>query len=271
MNAGVVVVGTANRDAVARVERLPVQGETVLATEFGWFPGGKGANQAVAAARHGARVALVARVGDDENGRVLRDGLRDNGVDTTHVMVTPGVVTGVALINVDAAGANTIVAAGLANLHLTPTDVDAAAAVIEAAGAVVTQLETPMETVARALQLARAAGAVTVLNAAPARRVDDAVLDLVDVVVANELEAAMVPRTGRVVVETRGERGVVVHDRRGTTGYPSVAVEAVDATGAGDAFCGALVAALARGATVHDAIPAALEAGADAVTRRGAQ
>jgi ribokinase len=265
----VVVVGSLNMDAITRVDRLPGVGETVLAGGLAWTPGGKGANQAVAAARLGASVALVGRIGDDDGGHALVACLDGEGVDTTAVRVTTGTPTGVALITVDGSGANTIVVAPSANAALTPADVDAAASLIERAAVVLAQLEIPLETATRALELARASGATTVLNPSPAQVLDDELLGLVDVLVANEHEAGVVGAASAcgAVVTTMGERGAVIAEG---ASYPSHRVDAVDTTGAGDAFCGALAAQLAAGRALGDAVRTAVAAGALAVTRPGA-
>lgn len=267
----VVVVGSANMDAVARVDRLPAAGETVVGTELAWVPGGKGANQAVAAARQGATTAFVGRVGDDEAGRTLVAALVAEGVDVRALKAAAGSSTGVAMIAVNRAGENTIVVAPSANLALSTDDVDAARSLVDAASVVVAQLEIPLPTVVRAFELARAAGATTVLNPSPVRELDRAVLDLVDVLVANEHEArALGDPPCPVVVITRGERGGVVIQGGVTTPFASVAVAAVDSTAAGDAFCGALAARMDAGRPVDEAVQWAAAAGALAVTVPGA-
>lgn len=268
----VVVVGSLNMDAVASVDRLPGAGETVLAGGFDWVPGGKGANQAVAAARQGAAVAMVGRVGADDNGRLLRARLAADGVDVAAVSADPGPPTGLALIAVDPAGANTIVVFPGANGTLGPEDVDAAAALIEGAAVVVCQLEIPRPAVVRAFELARAAGRITILNPSPVRALDAGLLGLVDVLVANEHEASGVGDTSpcRVVVTTLGQRGAAFTEAGRTITTPSPKVVAVDSTGAGDAFCGALAAGLARGRPLAEVVGGAVAAGALAVTRPGA-
>ena len=266
----VLVVGSLNLDAVVRVERLPTPGETVLGSGLAWLPGGKGANQAVAAARQGVATALIGRVGDDEAGRSLTARLAAEGVDTSGVLATPDDATGVALISVDRAGANTIVVAPSANGSLAPADVDGAA--VGRATVLVAQLETPVDTVRHAFELARRAGVTTVLNPSPVEGVDAALLDLVDVLVANEHEAGElgVGLPCRAVVVTRGAGGAVVSEDGDQVVVPSYPVDAVDTTGAGDAFCGTLAARLAAGRSLLDAVGAAVAAGALAVTRPGA-
>jgi ribokinase len=268
----VVVVGSVNMDAVARVQRLPAPGETVGDAELSWFPGGKGANQAVAAARQGAPTAFVGCVGNDDAGRSLAAGLAAGGVDTSGVHVAHDVSTGLAMIAVDVNGANTIVVAPGSNQALTPAHIDGAAVLTDAA-VVVCQLEVPMPTVVRALQRGREAGAITILNPSPSRRLDSGLLSLVDVLVANEHEAAELGESlpCRAVVVTMGERGAELTEAGTVRSYPSVAVRVVDTTAAGDAFCGTLAAAVAAGHSLHDAVTKAVAAGALAVTRAGAQ
>ena len=266
----IVVVGSVNMDAIVRVPRLPGTGETVLGDTLEWLPGGKGANQAVAAARLGAPTALVARVGDDDAGKTLRDVLHHDGVDVRSVKVTAEAGTGVALITVAPDGDNTIVVAPLANRRLAPADVDAG--LVASASVVLCQLEVPADTVRRAFELARGAGVTTVLNPSPVEALDRPLLELTDVLVANEHEDAVIadPRPCPAVVVTRGAAGATVTFDGQSTDIPSPSVDAVDTTGAGDAFCGALVAGLARGLDVAAAARPAVAAGAITVTRPGA-
>ncbi|MEY2478570.1 MAG: ribokinase [Actinomycetota bacterium] len=268
----VVVVGSVNMDAVARVDRLPAPGETIGGAELAWFPGGKGANQAVAAARQGASAAFVGRVGDDDAGRSLVAGLAAEGVDVSAVGIASHAPTGLAMIAVDATGANTIVVAPGSNQALTPSDVDAAA-VLDDAAVVVCQLEIPMPAVVRALERGRDAGAVTILNPSPWRPIDPSLLGLVDVIVANEHEAALLGEelSCPTIIVTMGARGAELTEGGVRTTFPSVEVHAVDTTAAGDAFCGTLAAAVAAGRTLPDAVTTAVVAGAIAVTRAGAQ
>ena len=271
----VVVVGSANMDATVRVDRLPDAGETVLGNDLVWAPGGKGANQAVAATRMGATAALVARVGDDATGTDLRATLAGEGVDVNHVVVSAGVPTGVALITVDANGDNTIVVAPLANSELSVADVEAAASTIAGANVLVCQLETPLPTVVGTLELARTAGVATMLNASPAQAVDASVLGLVDVLVVNQHEAETLrdvlhPVPCRALIVTLGAAGAVVVEDGRRTELASHPVTALDTTGAGDAFCGALAAGIAAGQGVTEAASTAVAAGALAVTCVGA-
>jgi ribokinase len=284
----VVVVGSLNTDYVVRVDHLPAEGETVTGDNYLVAAGGKGLNQAVAAARQGASVAFVGCVGGDAAGRALLTLLIDEGIDVSHVRVVPDSATGVALITVASGGANTIVVAPLANECLSPADIAAARSLISGAAVVLAQLEVPLAAVSAALAHARAAGVVTVLNPAPASGPLPAdLLGAVDILIPNETEAAALTgvaggeeaavallRSGvPQVIVTVGGDGAVVAGETGETGVRREApfpVRAVDSTGAGDAFCGALVAALAGGSPLSVACRRASAAGALATTVAGA-
>lgn len=282
----VVVVGSANADLVVGVERRPAAGETVLGSDLAVHPGGKGGNQAVAAARLGSTVALVGRVGDDAHGRFLLDAQRAAGVDTRAVRVG-GAPTGVALIVVGPRGDNSIVVSPGANALLSAQDVRASRDLLSAARVVSLQLEIPLETVAEAVAVA-APGTRVMLNASPSAPLPAPVLAACDPLVLNEHEAlemlggatedtpeawctALLERGPRSVVVTLGARGAVAADPSGVVRVPGIPVVAVDTTGAGDAFTGALASRLARGDTLAQAVGFAVRVGAAAVTRAGAQ
>ncbi|MEW2317112.1 ribokinase [Streptomyces bauhiniae] len=280
-----LVVGSANADLVVGVERRPGAGETVLGGDLAVHPGGKGANQAVAAARLGARTALLARVGDDGHGKLLRDSLRSAGVDTSAVL-TGGAPTGVALITVDPSGDNSIVVSPGANARLTEGDVRAE--VLGAARVVSAQLEIPPATVAAVVR-ALPESTRFVLNPSPPRPLPAEVLAACDPLVVNEHEARVLLGDGetgddpagwarrllalgpRSVVVTLGAKGALVCDASGVRAVRSVAVDAVDTTGAGDAFTAALAWRLGAGEELSVAAAYAARVGAAAVTRRGAQ
>ncbi|MEU3523423.1 ribokinase [Streptomyces sp. NPDC038707] len=282
-----LVVGSANADLVIGVERRPAAGETVLGGDLAVHPGGKGANQAVAAARLEARTALLARVGDDGHGRLLLDSLRAAGVDTVGVLVG-GAPTGVALITVDPSGDNSIVVSPGANGRLRPEDVRTATSLFHASRVVSAQLEIPLETVVEVVRNL-APGSRFVLNPSPPRELPVEVLAACDPLIVNEHEARVILGDARVgddpadwarlllakgprsVVVTLGARGALVCDGSGTALVPSVKVDAVDTTGAGDAFTAALAWRLGAGAGLAEAAAYAARVGAAAVTRRGAQ
>lgn len=286
----ICVVGSINMDLVVRTPVLPAPGQTILGGPFNVFPGGKGANQAVAAARAGGRVAMVGCVGADANGATLRAGLSDEGIDASSVRTRVDAASGVALIAVDPAGQNTIIVAPGANATLTVADVEQAAAAIRESAVLLLQLEIPLPAVVAAAGIARAAGARVVLNPAPAAPLDDSVLALVDVLVPNETEAATLTglrpddwesagRTARAlqgrgprsVVMTLGSRGALLLDEDRLARQQPFAVTAVDATAAGDAFVGALAVALAEGRSLGESVRRGAAAGALAATVAGAQ
>ncbi len=288
MSGSVCVVGSINMDLVVRTPRLPAPGETILGGPFETFPGGKGANQAVAASRMGARVSMVGRIGADDYGQSMRAMFVREGVDATAIRATAGTATGVGVIIVDErAGENTIVVAPGANARLTPEDVESVAGIVRSAAVLLVQLETPFETVEAAIRIARGAGRRVVLNAAPAGVVPEAMLRQVDLLVTNRGEAAMLTggeaeddpltlardalRLGpAAVVVTAGPDGACLATRDTSLRVPSIPVRAVDSTAAGDAFCGAVAAWLASGRSVEEAVRAGCVAGALAATRAGA-
>jgi ribokinase len=288
MGGTVCVIGSANMDLVVRAPRLPGPGETVAGGEFQTFPGGKGANQAVAAARMGARVSMVGRVGSDVYGADLRKILGREGVDLTALRTAAGVATGVALITVETgSGENTIVVAGGANRRVSAEDVLGVAGLIRSADVLLVQLEVPVEAVHKAAEVAGDAGRRVVLNAAPAERLPSSLLSILDVLVVNQTEGAVVAGEGapsepealaRALLElgpgaaivTLGAEGAVVAEASGVRRVPSVVVEAVDTVGAGDAFCGALAAMLAEGRSPAEAARVGCVAGALAASAHGA-
>ncbi|MGZ4632714.1 MAG: PfkB family carbohydrate kinase, partial [Actinomycetes bacterium] len=242
----VVVVGSLNVDVVVTVPSHPRPGETVLATSLRRLPGGKGANQAVAAARAGAVVRLVGCVGDDADGADYVDRLAAQGVDTSTVRRVVGVPTGTALVTVDDAGENSIVVAPGANARVTADDVRAV--VLAPGDVVLVQLEVPLDVVAAAARHATAHAARLVLNLAPFAELPAAVLGAADPVVANEHEAAQLRATPGSLAVTLGARGARWQRGGEVSEVPAPAVDAVDTTGAGDVFAGTLAAAIAAGA-----------------------
>ncbi|HUV38176.1 MAG TPA: ribokinase [Planctomycetota bacterium] len=284
----IVVVGSSNTDMVIRSARLPGPGETVLGGEFLLAAGGKGANQAVSAARAGARVTLLACVGDDVFGRQALAGFEKEGIDTAHVRVIEGAASGIALIMVGRDGENIISVASGANMLLSVEDVENARDAIEAADGLLCQLETPVETVKRALGIAREAGVLTVLNPAPARQLPPELLALVDVLTPNRTElfglvgadpsgdvrtaARKIRETGiRDVVVTLGSDGALIVSDDVEEAVSAFEVNAVDAVAAGDVFSGTLTVALTEGKPLRDASRFACAASAISVTRPGAR
>jgi ribokinase len=269
MTGRVVVLGSLNADHSTRVERFPAVGETVTASGYRFGLGGKGFNQAVTAARQGADVVMVGCVGDDREGDLLLEALTEEGIDLGYVRCHAGRPTGRAHIVVDRDGANSIVVVPGAN-----AGVSFPSAALEGATLLLAQLECPLDVVAAALAAAHRAGVSTMLNPAPARELTTELLALVDYLVPNELEAEQLGRVSYrgTAILTSGERGALVllpgreHQRVGAFKVP-----VVDTTGAGDAFCGCLAAALAAGRSLPDAIRRASAAGAHAVTIAGAR
>jgi ribokinase len=284
----VLVVGSINMDQIFRLDHLPRPGETMLAGDVLTVPGGKGANQAVAAARMAGQVRMVGRLGDDPFGRSLRAALIADGVDVAAIREDAVAATGVALILLAEGRDNSIIVASGANMRVAPADLDAVD--WAAVGVLLVQLEIPFETVAAAMRRARATGATVILDPAPSRGCPAELLALADILTPNETEAsdlAGLPITDapsamaaarrlrsserqRVIVKLGGQ-GLVLCDAAGCRRLPAIPVPVVDTTAAGDAFCGALAARLASGAIFDDALHHAIAAGALAVTVLGAQ
>jgi ribokinase len=285
----VFVAGSINMDVVARATRFPKAGETVQGNEVHFFPGGKGANQAIAAAKLGARTALIGRLGRDAFGRRLKDFLARQGVDLRHVTVTAKAHTGTAVITVADAD-NTIVVVPGANALVDQSDVTVP--VVEKGDVLVSQFEIPAVTVAAFFARGRAAGATTILNPAPMVAFDRGLLDLADIVVLNETElaaltgvdveagdedakfirlaASLRPRKDQIVCVTLGSRGAIAVVQDEPIVIPGRVVTAVDTTGAGDCFVGALAAQLAGGAHIRGALDYANAAASICVQRMGA-
>ena len=281
----IVVVGSANTDMVVKTERIPGPGETVIGGEFMMAAGGKGANQAVAAARLGAQVTFVGRLGSDVFGDQAIAGYEAQGIDTRYVVRDEHVASGVALIFVDARGENSIAVASGANARLTPVDVEHAKEAIASADVLLVQLEVPIDAVRRAIELAHRAGVCVILNPAPAKEIASDLLARVSIATPNEHEirvvvgesdqekaiARMLEAGTETVLVTLGPRGVLWAAQAGRQSVPAFQVEAVDTTAAGDAFNGGLARALGRGLEMAQAIRYANAVAAISVTRMGAQ
>lgn len=268
----VVVIGSLNLDLVARCTRLPGPGETVLGTDFTQVPGGKGLNQAVAAARSGATVALVGAVGDDDAGRLLRQVMLDEGIDDRWLHVVSDTPTGRALIAVDDRAENSIVVIPGANAWD-----DSTAPPPPEGRVVLAQLEVPVGRVERAFEAARSTGSITVLNPAPVRELDRTLLEACDYLIPNEHEAdqlggfdGLLASGVSTIVVTQGAAGATTLTSEESTPHATFVVQPIDTTGAGDAFCGALSARLASGDRHGAAVRFAMAAGALATTKQGA-
>jgi ribokinase len=288
----IVIVGSLNMDLVVRLPVIPPPGETHLGGTFRSVSGGKGANQAVAAARLGAQVTMIGCTGADTFGASMREGLLREGIDITHVREAADEASGVALIEVDAQGRNSIAVAPGANFALTAEDVEAAMAAIGAFDALVMPLETPIETIEAGARIASERGSLVILNPAPARELSDELLRMVDVLVPNEFElgsitgmpcqseaelrvagAALQQRGPGSVIVTMGARGALVLGGKTNLSelVPTFAVDAVDSTAAGDCFVGALAVGMCKSMGLRDAAEYAVAAAAISVTRFGAQ
>jgi ribokinase len=286
VNGNILVVGSLNMDLVVSVTRHPHIGETILGNKFAAIPGGKGANQAVAAARMGGHVSMIGCVGGDGFGIEMLAVAAQDHVDTAHITVLPQEKTGIALITVDEQGRNTIVVASGANASLAPHLLDTAKAAFSTAKVLVTQLESPLETVSAAIALAAQQGIQVILNPAPALPLEATLLAKVDYLIPNEREALQIAGTEtleaaidklqalrvRNLIITLGDQGALVVSTNGErTHIPAYPVKAIDTVAAGDAFVGAFAAALADGLNIEAAARLGNAAAAISVTRPGAQ
>jgi ribokinase len=290
MGAKIAVVGSLNMDLVVRAPHMPIPGETVIGSDFRTIPGGKGANQAVAAARLEAEVTMIGRVGDDDFGPAQLRNLGELGIDTTHVIVDSEAATGIALITLDASGQNSIVLAPGANMRLREEDISAARCAIVQSDVLVLQLESPLEVVVYAIDMAHAEGVKVILNPAPAQPVPKETLAKLDYLIPNESETALL--TGievaginsakeaaerlrgegvGTVILTLGDRGAYLASAEESVHVPGYEVEVVDTTAAGDAFVGGFAVALAEDKSLAEAVRWGNAAGALATTKLGAQ
>jgi len=285
----ITVVGSYATGLTMKVKRLPSTGETLLGTGYRVDYGGKGSNQAVGSARLGANVSFVARIGKDAFGEMALGLYRDEGIDVAHVKQTAAAPTGVGFIIVEAASGNNCIAIDPgANELLSADDISDCAAAFQSTSVVLTQLEIPVAAAEAALRFGRAVGAITILNPAPVRPLPPSILQLVDVLTPNQVEAKVLTgrspddviepeqlareliRSGvKQVVMTLGERGALIVTSSSTTHVPAISVSAVDTTGAGDAFNAGLAIALASGASLEAAVQFAVVTGGLAVTKEG--
>lgn len=288
----IVVMGSLNMDLVGCAPRIPVVGETIVGNKYFSEPGGKGANQAYAAAVLGGRVAMLGRVGSDEFGREMRANLEKVGCDVSGLLTIQGATSGIALIFVADSGQNSIIIVPGANDLFSPQDVDAAQKYLEGAALVLLQLENPLATVLAAARAARRAGARVILDPAPAREISDELLELSDVVTPNETEAAILAglppgglnpdqalaiarklqgRKAKTVIVKLGEQGCLLVDSRTSTLVPAPKVKAVDTTAAGDVFNAGLAVALSEGLDLAAACGFANRSASLSVTKLGTQ
>lgn len=288
----IVVIGSSNTDMVVKTSHLPIPGETVLGGDFFMNAGGKGANQAVAAARYGNRVVFVAKTGNDLFGEQVRKSMKEDGIVTDYVFIDEEHPSGVALITIDQKAENCIVVAGGANMYLNPEDIDKAKEEVLGADVVLMQLETPIETVEYAAKMAAEAGVKVILNPAPApaeplskelisnlylitpNRSEASRLtgiEVTDLASAQRAALALYDMGAKNVIVTLGSEGSLVYDGHMMMRVEAIKVEAVDTTAAGDTYNGVLASVLAEGKSLIDAVHEANIAGAISVTRMGAQ
>lgn len=290
MGKKIVVVGSSNTDMIIKMARIPAPGETIIGGDFSTAPGGKGANQAVAAARAGGDVTFIARIGDDMFGRQAKEGFIADGINIDHVICDEKAPSGVALIFVGEDGENSIGVASGANAQLSPSDILAAKDVIASADVLVMQLEIPLETVKAAASIAAENAVKVILDPAPAQPLNDEILRHVSILTPNESEAqlltgikvqteedakaaaeALINKGIESVLVTMGAKGVFANTKDFTEVIPGFKVQAVDSTAAGDVFNGVLAVAIAQEKPLKEAIAFANAAAALSVTKLGAQ
>lgn len=288
----ITVIGSSNTDMVVSSNKMPLPGETVLGNEFDIIQGGKGANQAVAAARAGSEVTFIAKVGNDDFGKAAVSGYKNDQINTDHIFVDPTYPTGVAIIIVEeSTGQNSIVVAPGSNGQLKIEDIQKVESIISTSDSVLMQLEVPLDVIHFSLELAKQNGVKTILNPAPAQHLTDELLCSVDIITPNETETelitgialnnengiqkaadALLEKVNEAVIITLGSRGVYYKLKSGEEAFvPTQKVDAVDTTAAGDVFNGYFVSALANGLDYKSAIQQANKAAAISVTKKGAQ
>ena len=286
----ILVIGSANTDMVVKTSRFPEPGETIIGGDFFMFPGGKGANQAVAAARLGGKVSFIAKVGDDVFGRQSKEGFLNEQINIDHLITDPHHPSGVALITVNAEGENEIVVASGANAHLTKDDIDQTDTVIASANIIITQLEIPIETVEHLIKLSKNLDKKLILNPAPAQTVKDESLKGLYCITPNQTEAEiltgikvdsadqavaaanhLLEKGVQHVIITMGDQGSLYKSNSEQFFIKAQSVKSIDTTAAGDVYNGALSTGLSSGKSWREAIIFATKAAAISVTRMGAQ
>jgi ribokinase len=286
----ILVVGSSNTDMVIQTDHLPAAGETIIGGNFFMNPGGKGANQAVAAARLGANVKFITKTGDDIFGQQAREHFQQEGIDISASVIDAGGPSGVALITVDQYGENTILVASGANARLLPNDISFDEVMPVECKAVLLQLEIPMSTVSAVINEASARNIPVILNPAPAAQLDEGLLKKISILTPNEIEASMLTgievtdiESGKIacnwlrqkgtatIVLTMGAKGALISLKDRFVHVPAPVVQAIDTTAAGDVFSGALASAMSRGLEIIEAVEFASKAASVSVTRMGAQ
>jgi len=286
----ILIIGSSNTDMVAKTAHLPAPGETVLGGNFIMAPGGKGANQAVAAARLGGNITFIAKLGNDIFGKQAISQYEKEGIDTKYIVTDPANPSGIALITVDANGENCIVVASGANAHLKPEDIRPAEKEMENASCILMQLEIPLETVQYVTRKAVEKNIPVILNPAPAQSLPDQLLQHIHILTPNQKEAemltgipvvdkasaeaaakALATKGARIVIITLGKSGALILDQGQIEWVPAPEVTAVDTTAAGDVFCGSLAVALSENNSIKDSVTFACAAAALSVTKMGAQ
>ncbi|MEH7113759.1 ribokinase [Neobacillus niacini] len=281
ISRNITVIGSINMDLVTTTNQIPKVGETVLGHSFHTIPGGKGANQAVAAARLGADVTIIGAVGDDSFGEMLVDHLTNQGISTENIMKVKDTSTGIASITLSD-GDNSIIVVSGANNHITPAVIEKNVDKILNSDLLLLQLEIPLESVIRAVEIAKKHGILTIVNPAPFQRLPKELVEMVDYLTPNEHEQALmfasIDGTEQELEElkekcivTKGSQGVMIYKNGCELEIPSIKVEAVDTTGAGDSFNGGLAVALCEGSEIEEACRFANIVGAISVTKLGAQ
>ena len=290
MSNKILVIGSSNTDMTIKLKKIPKPGETVIGGKFSTAAGGKGANQAVAAARAGGNVTFIARVGSDVFGATAVEGFKNDGINVDFVIKDKAEPSGVALIFVDDQGENSIAVASGANAALSPQDIENCSDIISKSDVLLMQLETPIETIKTAAKIAKNNNIKVILNPAPARELDKELLSNVSIFTPNEIEAEFfvgfpitneddVKRAAKKMLEfgietviiTMGPKGSIIVSNEITKKIPAFSVEALDTTGAGDVFNGALAVGLNEGMNISDAVVFASSASALSVTKIGAQ